>query len=63
MYGSVEAKQLIDWFEFLQLVGVNTVLMYPYKLNYQARKVINYYRDLGFVETSEGFDFPEKGLH
>ncbi|CAC5406762.1 unnamed protein product [Mytilus coruscus] len=62
VYGSKDGNFLIEWFEFLRFMGVYKVVIYPYKLNMYATKVLRYYESLGMVDTVSGFDMPEKDL-
>jgi hypothetical protein len=57
-YGSLDAERLIEWFEVHRLFGVDKVFTYLYKLNSAAKKVFDYYENLGMAETYE-FHLPD----
>jgi hypothetical protein len=59
-FGSLDARRLIEWFEVHRLFGVDKVFSYLYKLNSSAKKVFEYYENLGMVETRD-FYLPETG--
>lgn len=59
-YGSLDAHQLIEWFEAHKLFGVHKVIAYTYNLNINASKVLKFYEESGLADV-HGFDVPEKG--
>lgn len=62
IYGNIDGDRLIEWFEFLKLVGVDHVIAYPYNITSQyAKKVLQHYQADGLLQLVPGFDFPEKG--
>ena len=60
-YDSVDAAQLVEWFEAQRILGVDKVVTYPFKLNANALKVLKYYESTGFLDVIHGFYLPELG--
>ncbi|CAC5399550.1 unnamed protein product [Mytilus coruscus] len=61
-FGNIDARHMLEWFEFQRLVGVDKVLTYTYKLNKQAMAVLEYYESIGYAVVIRDFDFPLKGI-
>ncbi|XP_045211519.2 uncharacterized protein LOC123563025 [Mercenaria mercenaria] len=60
MYGTVNPKLIIEWFEVHRFLGVDHFIMHPERgLNLQARNVLKYYAKKGLMEVID-FEFPLK---
>jgi len=59
-YGNLNAQSLIEWLEVHTLLGADKILLFTYKLNVNATKVLQYYARTGLVEFRP-FDLPARG--
>jgi hypothetical protein len=57
----VDPISIVEWFEAQRILGVDKVVTYPYRLNANALKVLQYYESVGFLDIINGFDLPEVG--
>ena len=48
---SLDAQNLVEWFELQRLLGVDKVLLFVMELPSQIWKVLQHYRDSGFLLT------------
>ena len=60
-YDDVDPISIVEWFEAQRILGVDKVVTYPYRLNANALKVLQYYESVGFLDIINGFDLPEVG--
>ena len=51
LYGTVEAKNFVEFIEFAKLVGVYKVVLYTFEIQDEISKILDYYKSIGFVET------------
>lgn len=49
-YGSLNPEKLVEWFEYVRLMGVSKVMAYYYELESYGLKVLDYYKQIGFLE-------------
>ncbi|XP_052803798.1 uncharacterized protein LOC128233938 [Mya arenaria] len=58
-FGSLNAARIVEWFEAVRLMGASQVFLYTHELNADAQRVLDLYKDAGFVQYFP-FDFPER---
>ncbi|KAM7350267.1 uncharacterized protein ACRADG_008882 [Cochliomyia hominivorax] len=46
-----QSSRLVEWLEMLKILGVHKVYMYELNIHVNISKVLNYYRENGFVEV------------
>ncbi len=50
MYGTVDPYRLVEWMEMMKLLGVKKVAAYNQSVDPAASRVLNHYRDQGYVD-------------
>ena len=51
IYGEIDPQKLVEWFEYIKVMGVTKVFAYNSEISYDAQKVLDYYKRTGFLET------------
>ncbi|XP_060551474.1 uncharacterized protein LOC132713042 [Ruditapes philippinarum] len=51
IYGDINIALTVEWMEYHKYMGVNKVILYPYKLSVMGSKLLKYYRSIGFVDV------------
>ncbi len=50
MYGTIDPYRLVEWMEMMKLLGVQKVVAYNESVDPAATRVLNHYRDQGYVD-------------
>ncbi len=50
MYGTIDPYRLVEWLEMMKLLGVKKVVAYNESVDLAATRVLNHYRDQGYVD-------------
>ncbi len=51
MYGTISPYRLVEWMEMMKLLGVKKVVAYNQSVDPAAGRVLNHYRDQGYVDV------------